>query len=89
MTFKERVRGLLSCAQAAKRQKTKLDFKTHELAFLVPHAKKNASRVLGLFCLLILGSALSLPGPAITGLIIHFRSSTISRRVMSFHGLTR
>jgi len=35
------VRGLLTYVEAAKRQKTKLDFQTHELAFLIPHAKKG------------------------------------------------
>ena len=41
MTLRECVRGLLSYVEAAKRQKTKLDFQTHELAFLIPHAKKG------------------------------------------------
>ncbi|MGB2762978.1 MAG: hypothetical protein WBC02_13420 [Candidatus Aminicenantaceae bacterium] len=40
------------------------------MTFLIPHAKKFVNRYVSLFFLLILGSGLSLPGPAITGIII-------------------
>lgn len=88
MTLRECVRSLLSYVKAAKRQKTKLDFRTHELAFLIPHAKKNVSRFLGLFLLLIISSGLSLPGPAITGRIID-RVFIRGVRYMSFSTAAR
>lgn len=61
---------LSSYARSYKQQTEKLDFHAHEISFLVPHAKKNVPRYIGLFFLLLLTSSLSLPGPAITGHII-------------------
>jgi tetratricopeptide (TPR) repeat protein len=65
MTLRECVRGLLSCVEAVKRQETKLDFQTHELAFLLPHAKKGVRymsfRTAARVQLLILSMAI-LPG---------------------------
>jgi ABC-type bacteriocin/lantibiotic exporter with double-glycine peptidase domain len=45
-------------------------FHARELAFLVPHLRKNIGRYFGVFFLLLLSSGLSLPGPAITGYVI-------------------
>jgi ABC-type bacteriocin/lantibiotic exporter with double-glycine peptidase domain len=52
------------------RDKNKISFSLREVAFLVPHLKKNVKRYLGLLGLLILSSLLSIPAPAITGYII-------------------
>jgi len=68
--IKEYLSLYLSYNRAYKQQKAEIDFHARDLAFLVPHAKKNISRYIGLFLLLLLSSVLSLPGPAITGYIV-------------------
>jgi len=68
--IKEYLSLFLSYNRAYKQQKAEIDFHARDLAFLVPHAKKNISRYIGLFLLLLLSSVLSLPGPAITGYIV-------------------
>jgi len=70
MKLMEYLRGLLSYMHSAGKHRPQIGFQVRELAFLVPYLKKNSIRYLGLFFLLLLGSGLSLPGPAITGVII-------------------
>lgn len=60
----------LSYTRVQKQQRAEINFRFRELAFLVPHAKKNFARYIRLFFLLLLSSGLSLPGPAITGYIV-------------------
>lgn len=60
----------LSYNRAYKQQKAEIDFHARDLAFLVPHAKKNFPRYIGLLFLLLLSPSLSLTAPAITGYIV-------------------
>jgi ABC-type bacteriocin/lantibiotic exporter with double-glycine peptidase domain len=68
--IKEYLSFFLSYSRAHKQQKAEIDFHARDPAFLVPHAKINFPRYIGLFFLLLLSSGLSLPGPAITGYIV-------------------
>ena len=68
--IKEYLSLFLSYTRAYKQQKAKINFHARDLAFLIPHAKKNIPRYVRLSFLLLLSSGLNLPGPAITGYIV-------------------
>jgi ABC-type bacteriocin/lantibiotic exporter with double-glycine peptidase domain len=79
--WRELLRLLREHIRTGRNQKAELSFHWREMAFLRPHFKKHLARYIGLGFLLILSSALSLPGPAITGHIIDkvFGSHNVSR----------
>jgi ABC-type bacteriocin/lantibiotic exporter with double-glycine peptidase domain len=68
--IREFLRFISSYVRSGKQYNAELDLKASDLAFLIPHAKKYSPRYLGIIILLLLGIALSLPGPAIMGYII-------------------
>ena len=70
MKLRSYLRLLFSYARPQEQEKAKLSVQKKDLSFLVPHLKKGIPRYIRLSFLVLLSSCLSLPGPALTAIII-------------------